>query len=116
EPARDFDLAERQFPFQQVELGRLMVDGLDQPAETTTLWQTRGGAPVMFSVHARAGGDVVEIALPLLFHAGAGSDQPEAVYADGPGAVHDGRAGRRRASVGRFMAVAVKSATDAFDG
>ncbi|WP_369182237.1 hypothetical protein [Streptomyces sp. Y1] len=116
EPARDFDLAERQFPFQHVELAPLMVDGLDQPADTTTFWPTRGGAPVLFSVHARAAGDVVEMALPLLFHAGAGSDQLDAVYAQGPGAVHDAAAGRPRASVGRFMAVAVKSATEAFDG
>ncbi|KJS51983.1 hypothetical protein VM98_34165, partial [Streptomyces rubellomurinus subsp. indigoferus] len=51
-PARDFDRAERQFPFQQVGLAPLMVDGLDQPADTTTFWPTRGGAPVLFSVHA----------------------------------------------------------------
>jgi hypothetical protein len=118
EPTREYGISDRGFPFQSVELAPLLVSQLDQPADTTTFWPMRGGSPILFSVHARAGQDVIEMTLPLLFHAGGQPEQLDGIYERGPDGFHDAeaRAERPRAFVGRFMPIAMKSPTEALDG
>jgi hypothetical protein len=128
EPAREYGIAEPAFPFQGVELGPLLVTDLDQPASPSIFWPAQNGSPVLFSVRARTAGDVIEMRLPLLFHAGAQStDQLDAIYAQGPhgfvGAASHGfvsadfdAPARPSAAVGRFMPIAMKNPTEPLEG
>jgi hypothetical protein len=119
EAARDYDIAERAFPFQIVELGPLLVGELDQPSSTTTFWPTRGGSPILFSVRAHAAGGVIEMQLPLLFHAGGQTDGLDSIYAQGPQSIigtQAAGAARPHAPVGRTMAIAMQSPTEALEG
>src|SRR5262249_62060521 len=112
EPVRDeYNIAERQFPFQSVEICSGLVTGLDQPSDVTTFWPKQGGAPVMFSVRARAAEHVIDMSLPLLFHADAPGGPPVSLadkYAQGPQG-----GGEPTADVGRLMPLAMKSKTEA---
>ena len=47
-------IAERQFPFQVVELTSQLIDELDEPPSTTMFWPMRSGTPVLFPVRAHA--------------------------------------------------------------
>jgi hypothetical protein len=120
EPARDnYDFAERQFPFQRVDLGPQLVTDLTTPAHLDQpWWPMRNGAPIKFSVRARVADQVVEMALPLLFSPlNYPADQLAAIYAASPSATPGGAdaadAGGQTTDVRCLMPILMKTPTEA---
>ncbi|MFI8520271.1 hypothetical protein ACIGEZ_20950 [Streptomyces sp. NPDC085481] len=128
EPARSYGIGEggtheRAFPFQHVAIEPRQLTDLDEPhwLPSKAFWPEQGGTTVEFTVHARADREVVELRLPLLFvdDAATGTSAAAALdadYARGPRSGIRADAGRPAADVGRRIALAMQSPTQALDG
>jgi hypothetical protein len=126
EPVREYGIGaggahERAFPFQQVTIDPQLVTPLDDPVwfELPVFWPVRAGASVAFSVRARAGREVIEFRLPLLFAdeaAVASANELDRAYARGPIGTHASSGGRPKAPVGRQIPLAMRTATEPLQG
>ncbi|MCQ6556833.1 hypothetical protein NPS70_27130 [Streptomyces sp. C10-9-1] len=128
EPTRTYGIGaggshERAFPFQQVTIEPQQVTELDTPdwLPSKAFWPAQGGATVEFTAHARAGRDVVDLRLPLLFvdDAATGTSSAsalDAAYARGPRSGVHRDLGRPASEVGRRIPLAMQSATQPLQG
>ncbi|MFZ3493287.1 hypothetical protein ACODT5_08665 [Streptomyces sp. 5.8] len=128
EPTRTYGIGaggrhERAFPFQQVTLEPLQITDLDTPQWLSgkAFWPTQGGATVEFTVRARAGRDLVDLRLPLLFvdNAATGTSSATALdaeYARGPRSGIRRDLGRPTSDVGRRIPLAMQSASQPLQG
>ncbi|MFE6062717.1 hypothetical protein [Streptomyces sp. NPDC056431] len=128
EPARQYGIGaggshERVFPFQDVTIEPRQITELDAPVwlASKSFWPTRGGATVEFTARARAGGEVVDLRLPLLFVDDAATGTSSAAsldedYARGPLSGIHRDMGRPESDVGRLIPLAMQSATQPLQG